>query len=417
MNETGGEAPANVSTTAGRIFKIIRDHGPLNGTDIVRRTGLAKSTVSAYLERLLAVGLLRDEIPSAGKRRRLKVAESAGYVVGVAMGQSHLNVALCDLEAEIIDSVGESVDLVKDPPEKILGLVIAFARELEKRAGLGPSALFGVGIGLPSPVDYSEGFPVSPPVMPGWDRFPVASFLAREFTCPVFVDNDVNVMALAERDKGAAAGVADRKGSFILVKTGTGIGAGLVIDGEIYRGAKGAAGDIGHIGIDGDSTPCRCGNTGCLEAVAGGRALAALAEAAARSGRSAFLAGELASGAAMSPAIIARGAASGDEECLRLLISSGACVGEVLAKLVNFFNPTLIVVSGGLTRLGDRFIASIRESIYRRSTPLATADLIVKESALLEKGGTMGAAILVLDEVFSHRNVSKLMRRFDDQSG
>jgi len=303
------------------------------------------------------------------------------------------------------------VDLVRETPETILGRVIAYARELERRAGLGPSALFGVGFGLPSPVDYAHGVAVNPPVMPGWDRFPVASYLSQEFTCPVFVDNDVNVMALAERDKGAASDPLNRRGSFLLVKAGTGIGCGIVIDGRIYRGAKGAAGDIGHIGIDGNDTLCRCGNRGCLEAVAGGRALAQMAEAAARAGRSAFLAEHLEQGVLMAPALVARGAASGDEACLELLISAGSHIGETLAKLVNFFNPDLIIVNGDLTKLGERFIASIRESVYRRSTPLATADLVVKRSVLQEKAGTTGAAILVLDEVFSHRNVGRLMRR------
>lgn len=402
---------ANVSTTAGRIFKIIRDHGPLYANDIVRHTGLAKSTISEYLDRLMAVGLLREEIPEGGKRRKLKVAESAGYVVGVALGQTHLNVALFDLEAEMIDSVGGAVDLVREAPDKILARVVDYARELETRAGLGPSALFGIGFSLPSPVDYAQGVPVNPPVMPGWDHFPVASYLAQEFTCPVFVDNDVNVMALAERDKGAASDPSYRSASFLLVKAGTGIGAGIVMDGEIYRGAKGAAGDIGHIGIDGDETLCRCGNRGCLEAVAGGRALAIRAANAARSGQSPFLAGELARSDRIDMETLARGAASGDEECIRLIALSGTQIGNVLAKLVNFFNPTMIVVSGGLVKLGERFMASIRESIYRRSTPLATADLVIKKSALLERGATMGAAILVLDEVFSHKNVGRLMRR------
>jgi predicted NBD/HSP70 family sugar kinase len=405
------EESPNISMAAGSIFKAIRDHGPLYGTDIVRWTGLAKSTVSDYLDRLINVGLVREEIPERGKRHKLKVAESAGYVVGVALGQSHISVALSDLEAEIIDSESGEIDLVREAPEDILGRVISYARELERRAGLGPSALFGIGFGLPSPVDYAHGVPVNPPVMPGWDHFPVASYLAQEFTCPVFVDNDVNIMALAERDKGAASDPVNRKGSFLLVKAGTGIGCGIVIDGQIYRGAKGAAGDIGHIGIDGDETLCRCGNRGCLEAVAGSRALAQLAEGAARSGKSAFLSELLERGAAIGPESMARGAASGDEECLRLLISAGSHIGDVLAKLVNFFNPDLIIVNGGLSKLGERFIASIRESVYRRSTPLATADLVVKRSVLQEKAGTIGAAILVLDEIFSHKNVGLLMRR------
>jgi glucokinase-like ROK family protein len=392
--------------TAGSIFKIIRDRGPLFPSEIVRRTGLAKSTVSVYVDRLISVGLIREESSPEGKRRKLKVAESAGYVIGVDLGQTHLNVGLCDLEGNVLDSVAASVELLRETPEAILSRVVRAARELSSHNSLQPSSLFGIGFGLPGPVDYAHGVPVSPPVMPGWDRFPVASVLAREFTCPVFVDNDVNVLALAERDKGAASDELD----FLYIKVGSGIGAGLVVDGRIYRGAKGAAGDIGHISVGDDDTLCHCGNRGCLEAIAGGRALALRSDAAARSGTSRFLAERLAEGIAASPELVAKGAAMGDEECLRLIISSGKCLGDVLAKLVNFFNPSLIVVGGGLSSLGERYIASIRESVYRRSTPLATADLVIKRSTLGESSGVMGAAILVLDEIFSQKNVGRLMR-------
>ena len=398
---------AGLSTTAGSIFKIIRDQGPLFPTDIVRKTGLAKSTVSVYVDRLIAVGLIREEAKPGGKRRMLKVAESAGYVIGVDLGQTHLNVGLCDLEGEILDSVFGEADLLHETPEAILSRVIEAARNLSSRNAFEASALFGIGFGLPGPVDYVHGVPVSPPVMPGWDRFPVASYLAREFTCPVFVDNDVNVMALAERDKGAAAGERD----FLFVKAGTGIGAGIVVDGRIYRGAKGAAGDIGHISVGDDETLCHCGNRGCLEAIAGGRALASLARRSAESGASRFLAARLAEKEEITAELLGRGAAMGDEESLRLLIAAGKRLGDVLAKLVNFFNPSLIVVGGGLSNLGERYIASIRESIYRRSTPLATSDLVIKRSTLGDRAGVTGAAILVLDEIFSQKNLGSLMRR------
>lgn len=395
-----------LSTTAGSIFKIIRDQGPLFPADIVRKTGLAKSTVSVYVDRLIAVGLIREEAKPGGKRRMLKVAESAGYVIGVDLGQTHLNVGLCDLEGEILDSVYGEADLLHETPEAILSRVIEASRNLSSRNAFKPSALFGIGFGLPGPVDYAHGVPVSPPVMPGWDRFPVASYLAREFTCPVFVDNDVNVMALAERDKGAASGERD----FLFVKAGTGIGAGIIVDGRIYRGAKGAAGDIGHISVGDDETLCHCGNRGCLEAIAGGRALASLARQSAESGASHFLAARLAEKEKITAELLAKGAAMGDEESLRLLIGAGKRLGDVLAKLVNFFNPALIVVGGGLSNLGERYIASIRESVYRRSTPLATSDLVIKRSTLGDRAGVTGAAILVLDEIFSQKNVGSLMR-------
>lgn len=403
------DAQTTVQTsTAGHIFRIIRDRGPLAATDIVRLTGLAKSTVSVHLDRLVGTGLVREEVRPGGKRRRLKVAESAGVVAGVDIGQTHLAVGLLDLEASIIVDRRESLELASETPETVLARIAATIRELAALAGVDSTRLFGIGVGVPGPVDFELGIPVTPPVMPGWDRYPVASFLSGEFGCPAFLDNDVNVMALGERDRGAA----DKRGAFLWVKVGTGIGAGIVAEGEIWRGAKGAAGDIGHIGIDGDSTLCRCGNRGCLEAVAGGRAVAARAEAAAASGTSPFLSRELAvPGARATPDLIARGATHGDEACLRILMDSAKAVGDVLAKLVNFFNPSLIVVGGGLANSGERYVASIREAIYRRSTPLATADLVVKKSALAEKAGTIGAAVLALDELFSHSNVGRLVRR------
>jgi predicted NBD/HSP70 family sugar kinase len=406
VNEHPDLDAEGLSTTAGRIFKIIRDQGPLFPADIVRRTGLAKSTVSVYVERLASVGLIREEAKPGGKRCMLKVAESAGYVVGVDLGQTHLNVGLCDLEGDLLDSITGEVDLLHDTPEAILARVVNVAKVLGDRNGFAPSALFGIGCALPGPVDYAHGVSVCPPVMPGWDRFPLALVLQREFTCPVFIDNDVNVMALAERNKGAAAAERD----FIFIKAATGIGAGLVVDGRIYRGAKGAAGDIGHISAGQDDTLCHCGNRGCLEALAGGRALALRAEEAARSGASRFLAARLREGLAATPELVGLGAAAGDEECLRILIDAGKTLGDVVAKLVNFFNPSLIIVGGGLSNLGERYLASIRESIYRRSTPLATADLVIKRSTLGPMIGVVGSAILALDEIFSHNNVGLLMR-------
>ena len=406
VNEHPDGSVPGLSTTAGRIFKIIRDRGPLFPADIVRRTGLAKSTVSVYVDQLASVGLIREDVRPGGKRRRLKVAESAGYVMGVDLGQTHLNVGLCDLEGDLLDSIAEDVDLLRESPEAILARVVGGANALVARNGFAASSLFGIGFALPGPVDYAHGVPVCPPVMPGWDRFPLASILHREFTCPVFIDNDVNVMALAERNKGAAADERD----FIFIKAGTGIGAGLVVDGRIYRGAKGAAGDIGHIGTGQDDTLCHCGNRGCLEALAGGRALVVRATEAGRSGASRFLAERMAEAVPVTPDLVGRGAAAGDEECLRILISAGKTLGDVVAKLVNFFNPSLIVVGGGLSSLGERYVASIRESIYRRSTPLATADLVIKRSTLGAMTGVIGSAILVLDEIFSQNNVGRLMR-------
>ncbi len=401
-------APADPGPTAtvGRIFQVVRDRGPLSASEIVRRTGLAKSTVSVHLDRLRAAGLVRPDARPGSKRQKLKVADDVGAVVGLDVGQTHLTAALCDLTAAPLARRRIPLDLARETPERVLALAGGLVAALCREAGVRGRKLFGIGVGVPGPVDFAAGVPVSPPVMPGWDRFPVATRLAKRFGCPVFLDNDVNVMALGERDRGVAAG-AD---SFIYVKIGTGIGAGIVLHGEIHRGAKGAAGDIGHIGLDGRDEPCPCGNRGCLEVVAGGAALAAQARAAASARRSPFLAALAARQAPLDAAAVGQGALAGDATCLRLLMDSGAAVGGVLAKLVNFFNPSLIVVGGGVAGVGERYVASLREAIYRRSTPLATADLQVKRTALGEEGGAVGAAVLVLDEILSHQNVSRLVR-------
>jgi len=413
MTDDSFENRTRVQTgTVGHVFRIIRDRGPLNPADIVRLSGLAKSTVSVNVERLVGTGLVREETRPGSKRRRLKVDEKAGFVVGVDIGQTHLAVGLLDLEAGVLADRREGLALAELGPEAVLSRVSAIIRELAAKTGADPSHLFGIGVGVPGPVDFDHGIPVSPPVMPGWDRFPVASYLSTEFGCPAFLDNDVNVMALGERDRGSAG----RQGGFLWVKVGSGIGAGIVIGGEIWRGAKGAAGDIGHIGIDGDSTLCRCGNRGCLETVAGGRAISALALEAAKDGSSPFLARELGPGTAASPELVARGAAHGDEVCLNILMDSAKAVGNVLAKLVNFWNPSLIVVGGGIASIGERYVASIREAIYRRSTPLATSELVVRKTSLGDRAGLIGAAVLVLDEIFSHRNVGRLVRE-DSRGG
>jgi glucokinase-like ROK family protein len=402
---TAAPARARATATVGRIFKIIRERGPLAASDIARVTGLAKSTVSINVDRLLEAGLVRGEAVPGTKRRKLKVAERAGFVVGVDLGQTHLAVGLCDLEAVVLERARVPLELVRETPEAVLERVSATIHDLAGRAGLDRRGLFGIAVGVPGPVDYARRIPVSPPVMPGWDRFPVAAHLGERFGCPVFLDNDVNVMALGERDRGAAQDADD----FMFVKIGTGIGCGIVIRGELYRGAKGAAGDIGHIGLDGDVTACTCGNRGCLEVVAGGSALRARAEEAARARTSAFLAARAAREQPLDGAALALGAAAGDEVCRSLLMQSARTVGDVLAKLVNFFNPSVIVVGGGVTLAGERYLASIREAIYRRSTPLATSDLVVRKSTLGEDCGVVGAAVLALDEILSHRNVSRLV--------
>ena len=214
----------------------------------------------------------------------------------------------------------------------------------------------------------------------------------------------------------AYLGCTQDEPNFLFIKVGTGIGAGLMVDGQIYRGANGCAGDIGHIAVDGSSIQCHCGNRGCLEAVAGGKALASKAEEKAQSGESPFLAERLQTNGHLKAVDINDGAIAGDLTCIQLIKDTGHTIGEVSAKLVNFFNPSSIVVGGGLSGFGNLFIGAIRESIIRRSLHLATYELNVCISELKEKSGPIGAGTLILDHIFSSEEFPHTIERMFQNS-
>jgi predicted NBD/HSP70 family sugar kinase len=221
--------------------------------------------------------------------------------------------------------------------------------------------------------------------------------ISQRLGCPVLVDNDVNIMALGEVHAGLARSVDD----FLLVKIGTGVGCGIVVGGNVYRGMSGSAGDIGHIRVDDGGPTCVCGNVGCLEAYFSGAALARDATAAARTGRSAFLAERLEEAGELSAVDVAAAVAAGDSVAVRMVREGGRRVGQVLAGLISFFNPALVVIAGGVAGLGHVLLAEIRSVVYRRSAPLATGNLPIVLSELEDTAGVIGATRLISDHVFA----------------
>ena len=257
---------------------------------------------------------------------------------------------------------------------------------------------------MPGPVEYGTGRPISPPIMPGWDGYPVRERLSARYDAPVWVDNDVNVLALGEWRSGIAAGYDN----VIVVKVGTGIGAGIIADGRLHRGAQGSAGDVGHIQVSEDrDVVCRCGNIGCLEALAGGAAIARDGETAAREGRSLRLREALDRRGTVTAEDVARAASFGDPVAVELLGEAGRRIGSMLASVVNFFNPSLVVIGGGVAQSGDALLASIREAVYGRSLPLATRDLQIRRSSLGGLAGVIGASSMVVDQLFARESLAR----------
>ncbi len=394
MSFTGGYSHCVVENEvqAAILLSLVESHVPLTRAGLGETLGLGRNTLGSELRRLFALGLLeeggRDESSAGRPSRRLRVSRGAGVVAAIEIGGTSIDVALATLASEILAHAAEPA-VLSDGPDSVLGRAFEVLRGLLTAEGLTPADLRAVGVGVPGPVQAEEGEAIAPPIVSGWHGYPIRSTVAAAFDCPVFVENDVNVMALGEHLRGAARAVDD----FLFVKVGTGIGAGLMVDGKIVRGASGGAGEIGHVCVAPDSdVVCPCGNTGCLQAFAGGPGIARAAEEAAAAGRSPLLAAARSQKGRLDAVDVGVAAAAGDPAAVAIVREAGRLVGSTLAVAVNLLNPAMIVMGGGIASIGDAFLAEIRAAIYRRSLPLATRNLPIVRSELGDRVGVIGAS-------------------------
>lgn len=379
---------------AGDVFQLFRDGRARTKAEIATLTGLARSTVAPRMDALLAAGLLKPagEAASTGGRPPARVAFNplAGLVLAIDLGATHATVAIADLAGSILASTTHGVDIAAGP-EPVLDQVLAEGTELLRTAPKAP--LVGVGIGVPGPVEHSTGMPTNPPIMPGWDRFDVPAYVQRVFDVPVLVDNDVNILALGEQAL-SWPGVQD----LVFVKVATGIGAGIISGGALQRGARGSAGDLGHVQVPySHDSPRPPGDERDLEAIASGPAIASgLREC-----------GLAATGVADVVSLV-RG---GDATASAAVRQAGREVGEVLSTVVNLLNPRVIVIGGAVARAGEHLLAGVREVVYRRSIPLATQHLAIVQSQAGDTAGVLGATMMVTQQVLSSGAVDEWVAR------
>jgi glucokinase-like ROK family protein len=402
-----GATPEDALDSLVAVLDEIRHARSRSRTELVARTGLSRGVVTQRVAELIDLGLVLEGSygPSTGGRppRQIAFRADAGHILVADLGASSIDVAVTDLEGRILGHRDEPAEIGAGP-ERCLGRVDELFDELRSATRDLPGRLWGVGVGVPGPVEFASGQPVSPPIMPGWDGYPIRERFSARYQAPVWVDNDVNILALGEWRSGVAVG----HDNVVVVKIGTGIGAGIISNGRIHRGAQGSAGDVGHIQVVADeSVRCRCGNTGCLEALAGGGALSRLGEAEAVAGRSARLRMALDQHGRVTAEDVARAASFGDPVAVELLRSAGERVGLMLASVVNFFNPSLVVVGGGVAQSGDQLLASLRHAVYRRSLPLATRELLIQRSSLGALAGVIGASSMVVEQLFSRDSVAR----------
>lgn len=383
------------------LLDMVRTGAAATRPELMAASGFGRKLVAQRVGELIDAGLLAEgELgPSTGGRapRRLRFHGDAGRLLVAELGSTSLSVGLADLTGRLLAQQEEPADVIAGPEGPLGRIEELFAKLLAEQPS-GAPPLWGIGVGVLGPVDAATGRPVPLTKMPGWGDHPVRKRFVDRFDVPVWVDNEVNLMALGEYRGGRGRGVDE----LLFLKIGTGIGAGFISGGRLRRGAQGSAGEIGHVRVvDDDDLVCWCGATGCLLQKAGGHAIADAAARLAASGASGFLSRRRDERGALEASDVAEAAADGDVACVSLLSEAGRYIGRALAAAVNLTNPGLILIGGGVANSGDVLLAAIREAVYRSAFPSATRDLRVEFSPLSDVAGLVGAAHMVLDELFS----------------
>ena len=365
-------------------------------SDIARLTHVSASTAATRVETLIGLGFLHETGAGrsrGGRRpRQLELRTDAGLVAAADLGANHASLAVFDLGGALLAEQVLPMDIA-DGPDRVLAWVVDQVRTMSdaagtRPAGARPTPLRGLTVGVPGPVDFRAGRVVSPSRMPGWNGADVPA-LAGAFTdVPVLVENDANLMALGEFS-------AVPSEHLVFLKAGSGIGCGVIASGQLHRGARGAAGDISHAPVsDQQDVPCSCGRTGCLDAVASGAALARrLAEAGFD---------------VQGTSGVVRIARDAEPVSARMFRDAGRATADVLATIVNFFNPDTLVLGGQLSQ-AEPYVANIRSTLYERCLPMAVEKLVIAPSRAGRLAGVIGGGHLMLEHLFDPSRVNALV--------
>jgi predicted NBD/HSP70 family sugar kinase len=377
--------------------------------EIEKQLNLGRAVVADRLTTLGRLGLIDESElgPATGGRapRLVRFRADAGLVLVAFLDQSTLGVGIADLSGRLLFEHHEAADVSLGPAATLKRLATLFDWVLDQHQN--QRAVWGIGVAVPGPVEAPKGETLAWPTLhflPNWDAYPVVENLLARHEVPVWLRSNVQMMTVGEMRAGRGIG----EENFLFVKYGKSISAGLVSGGRFHRGAQGGAGLIGHISIGEDSTVvCRCGNTGCLEAVVGEEAIVREGLRAAKDGRSRYLADAFAANGDIGAADVGLAAQLGDAFSAELLARCGRQIGTTLAALTNSFNPSLIVLSGGIPHADDILLATIREAVYRHSHPLTTRDLRIVRSQMGNSAGLVGSAMAVVEDLFSKTSLDR----------
>jgi glucokinase-like ROK family protein len=365
--------------------------GGISRVELAQRLALTRAAVTPIVNDLMDTELIHEvesRVASSGRPPiLLSVNAGRGTVAGIDMGATHLTIILANFSAQVLVEKEIPFDIANGP-EACLDQTDHLLKELLQSVNLSIGELAAVGMGVPGPIVTEAGMVLAPPIMPGWDQFPIRATLEKRWGHTVSLNNDAELGALGEWAYGADRGASN----MAYIKIGTGVGAGLLIDGQIYHGATGSAGEIGHITIEENGPLCNCGNRGCLETLTGGKAIARIAQEMVKKNARTALA-EIQPVERITAIDVADAARRGDRVAQQILVTAGDHLGIAIAGLVNLFNPDSIVVGGGVAQIGDLFLEPVRKAVIKRSLPAAAQAVRITTALLGRRSSGMGAVV------------------------
>ena len=378
------------------LLNAIKTYGPIARAELARRTGLSPATVTGITAELISEDLVFEKTlgNSSGGRPPilLCINPSGGHVVGIKLTEDELIGALTDLEANMI--ARGQVAITSHAVDHVVTEIVALVAALLDEARLPQTKLLGVGVGLAGIVDSRRGMLLTSPYL-GWRDLPLRDRIQEKLQVPVYVDNDVNTLTQSEKWFGSGQGVDN----FIVLTVGRGIGMGLVINGQFYRGANGGAGEFGHTVVQPAGRLCTCGRYGCIETIASEPGLLCTANEMA-------LTGKLPKVDRLDDLLAL--AQAGNAEAVRIFSEAGNLLGCSIGNLVNVLNPQMIILGGEGVRMGPVFFEPLCEAVRHTAIPTLLADLTIKIEPWGDDAWARGAASLALRELFEspvHREV------------
>ncbi len=398
----------NTSPKYNLILDTVRKFEPLGRCDIAKITGLSGAAVTKLVRDLIQKGFLKEDGFGASKGGRypvlLKLVPEAMFVIGVDIGAAKIRSVVVDLEANIVAGATHSTH-PEEGKEKTLKKIMDIINEVVEQSGVNWDKIKGIGIGLSGIIDHKSGVCLFWPDVEGWENVPLKEIVEDKFGLPVQIDDSARTMALAE----SWCGLAKEVENFIFINLGIGVGAAIFFHSQLYRGTGGTAGELGHMTIDENGPRCSCGNYGCLETLVSGPAIARRARKALKDGVISIMS-KLAGGKLenVTSEIVVEAAKRGDKLAFNLMEKTGEYLGIGIANAINIFNPQLVIIGAGVSKAGDLILDPLKRTVKKRALQVASSAVEIKISKLGDRSGALGAATLILKDIFQKHKKLKV---------